>query len=157
MDQGARMRWVLLSGAAAVAAVALFAGLGGAEVATAVAPASVDIAAGEQLYAASCAACHGANLEGQGDWRSPGPDGRLPPPPHDASGHTWHHSDDVLYTYVALGGREMLAREGMEFDSGMPGFADVLSEQEIWDILAFIKSTWGDRERETQAARSGAP
>lgn len=41
----------------------------------------LDIAEGEALYAEACAACHGAQLEGQPDWRTRGPDGRLPAPP----------------------------------------------------------------------------
>ncbi len=149
------MRRALLAGAAAVVVAAALVGFVLAQEAPPPSqPANVDLVAGAQLYAATCAACHGANLEGQGDWRVAGADGRLPPPPHDETGHTWHHSDAVLYEYVALGGREALAQQGMEFDSGMPGFAGVLSEEEIWNILAYIKSTWPDREREVQAARS---
>ncbi len=116
----------------------------------------VDLAAGAALYQEHCAACHGAQLEGQPDWRSPGEDGLLPAPPHDETGHTWHHGDRLLFTYTALGGAETLARQGMDFESGMPGFAGILSDAEIWDILGFIKSTWPERVREIQSARSNA-
>ena len=51
-------------------------------------PATADIAQGETLYVQSCASCHGANLEGQPDWRTPDATGRLPAPPHDETGHT---------------------------------------------------------------------
>src|SRR5262245_54008972 len=54
-------------------------------------------ARGEAVYAAQCARCHGANLEGQPNWRVPLPNGRLPAPPHDASGHTWHHPNADLF------------------------------------------------------------
>lgn len=54
------------------------------------------IAAGKQLYMEHCASCHGRNLEGQPDWRRQLPSGRMPAPPHDASGHTWHHGDRTL-------------------------------------------------------------
>ena len=117
-------------------------------------PARVDIAAGQALYVENCAACHGANLEGQADWQSPGADGRLPAPPHNRMGHTWHHSDSVLFGYTQLGGTELLKQKGVDFDSGMPGFGDTLSDQETWNILAYIKSTWPDRERDVQAERS---
>lgn len=113
--------------------------------------ATVDLAAGEAIYAQDCAACHGANLEGQTDWRSPGPDGRLPAPPHDETGHAWHHSDEVLFTYTKMGGTEMMAQRGMEFDSGMPGFEGQLSDQDIWNVLAYIKSTWPDEVQAQQA------
>lgn len=117
-------------------------------------PADIDIAQGQTLYAANCAACHGADLEGQEDWQTPGPDGRLPAPPHDQTGHTWHHPDQVLFSYTKLGGRALMAEQGMEFDSGMPGFGEQLTDQEIWNILGYIKSTWPERMRETQAVRT---
>jgi cytochrome c5 len=46
------------------------------------------LVAGKRLYAANCAGCHGAELEGQPDWMKRLPNGRLPAPPHAASGHT---------------------------------------------------------------------
>lgn len=118
-------------------------------------PEAVDIQAGERLYAENCASCHGANLEGQPDWRRPGPGGRLPAPPHDETGHTWHHGDAMLFDYTRLGGQAALAESGVEgYDSGMPAFGETLSDQEIWNILAYIKSTWPDRIRGVQAERS---
>ena len=120
------------------------------------ATATVDIAAGEKLYAQSCAVCHGTNLEGQENWQSPGPDGRMPAPPHDETGHTWHHTDTVLFEYTKLGGRAYLAQTGVELNSGMPGFGEVLTDQEIWNILAYIKSTWPTRIQGIQAERTNA-
>ncbi|SNT26636.1 c-type cytochrome [Antarctobacter heliothermus] len=117
-------------------------------------PNNVDIVVGQDLYAETCAACHGANLEGQENWQSPREDGRLPGPPHDETGHTWHHSDQLLFGYTKLGGREVLAAQGMEFDSGMPGFADRLTDQEIWNILGYIKSTWPERIQKMQTERT---
>ncbi len=111
---------------------------------------------GRVLYDANCASCHGRNLEGQPDWRSPGPDGRFPAPPHDATGHTWHHSDADLIAYITLGGQEALGRMGVSFDSGMSGFGDVLSAQEIAEILHYLKSHWPERERHYQAERSAS-
>ena len=142
------------SGASIAIAAAALVWANAKEAPSGVMPGNVDIAAGEGLYAEYCASCHGANLEGQENWRSPGDDGRLPAPPHDETGHTWHHGDQVLFAYTKLGGREMMAQQGMEFDSGMPGFGDQLSDQEIWDILGFINSTWPERIQETQAVRT---
>ena len=126
------------------------------EVALAPSDFPVDIVAGAELYGQYCASCHGANLEGQENWRSPGADGRLPAPPHDETGHTWHHADSLLFTYTKLGGRETLAAPGMDFDSGMPGFGEQLSDEEIWNILSYIKSTWPERVRAAQAERTAA-
>ncbi|MBC7152760.1 MAG: cytochrome c [Rhizobium sp.] len=107
-----------------------------------------DLARGEAIYAEACAACHGANLEGEPDWRSPGPDGRLPAPPHDASGHTWHHPDRVLLDITMRGTAAVV---GGGYESNMPGFADSYSEQELRDVLEWIKTQWPERERAHQA------
>ena len=116
-----------------------------------------DQIAGAPLYAENCASCHGANLEGQADWRAPGPDGRLPAPPHDETGHTWHHGDAMIFAYTKQGGAGAMKAAGVDdFDSGMPAFGDILSDQEIWDIMAFLKSTWPERVRDAQAARTAS-
>lgn len=94
---------------------------------------------GGRLYAEKCAACHGADLEGQPDWKISNEDGSYPAPPHDASGHTWHHSDRLLVELI---------RDGLDLpESRMPSFGDQLSDDEILSILDFIKSNWGKDER----------
>ena len=108
--------------------------------------------AGQQLYAANCAACHGAELEGQPDWRNRLPSGRLPAPPHDETGHTWHHSDAQLFTITKFG----LQAIAPGYESDMPAFEHVLTDEEIASILGYIKSTWPERERAYQAERSKA-
>ena len=114
-----------------------------------------DIARGEALYQDNCAACHGANLEGQPDWQTPNADGTLPAPPHDASGHTWHHDNALLFDYTKLGGQGALAARGIsDFNSGMPAFDGVITDEEIWDILAFVRSRWPERVQEIQASRN---
>ncbi len=106
------------------------------------------VATGKTVYKAHCAACHGADLEGQPNWRKPLPEGGLPAPPHDETGHTWHHDDALLFDYTKKGG---LAMVPSGFKSNMPGFADALSDEEIWAVLAFIKSEWPKAIRERQA------
>lgn len=114
-----------------------------------------DIARGQTLYVDQCASCHGANLEGQPDWRSPDENGILPAPPHDETGHTWHHDPQILFDYTKLGGAEALAAQGVAgFQSGMPAFSSTLTDTDIWDILAYIHSTWPDRIKQIQAARN---
>lgn len=123
---------------------------------TGAAVAVADVAVGQALYAEYCASCHGANLEGQPDWQSATAGGILPAPPHDETGHTWHHGDALLFDYIRLGGREALAQRGVDFDSGMPGFADRLNDRQIAAILAYIKSTWPEPIRALQAERTAA-
>ncbi len=116
-----------------------------------------DPARGGALYAEHCAACHGGALEGQPDWQVPGPDGLLPAPPHDGSGHTWHHPTPMLLAYIRDGGAETLARMGVTgVPSAMPGFGDILSEPEILDILAHIRRSWPEPLRGHQDSISHA-
>ena len=98
-----------------------------------------------------CASCHGANLEGQPDWRTRLPSGRLPAPPHDANGHTWHHSDAVLLQIVREG-PAFYAELGVESD--MPAFGALLSEADIVAIIAYIKSRWPAEIQARQAQMS---
>ena len=121
--------------------------------ATTVSPVSAesDLRMGERLYQENCASCHGANLEGQPDWRTRLPNGRLPAPPHDASGHTWHHTDRVLFDIVKRGPAAIV---GAGYESDMPGYEGVLTDDEITSIVDYIKSTWPDKERAFQSDRT---
>ena len=102
------------------------------------------VAAGAKVYAQHCASCHGEKLEGQPNWRQRLPNGRLPAPPHDESGHTWHHPDSVLFAITKNGLVPPYAPPNYESD--MPAFAGKLSDDEIWAVLAYIKSHWRSRE-----------
>jgi mono/diheme cytochrome c family protein len=112
---------------------------------------AVLVALGRRVYAEQCAACHGRNLEGQANWRQRLADGTLPAPPHDASGHTWHHPDRLLFDYTKFGGQALMGPGGK---SAMPGFGGVLSDREIWAVLAYIKSTWPDDIRRMQTRQN---
>jgi len=102
------------------------------------------LALGEDVYRRECASCHGAQLEGQPDWQRRLPNGRLPAPPHDASGHTWHHPSAVLFGIVKHG---VQAYAPAGYESDMPAYAGRLSDAEIWAVLAWIRSTWPDEVR----------
>lgn len=109
------------------------------------------VALGGTVYADHCAACHGANLEGEPDWRTRKPDGRLPAPPHDATGHTWHHPDEQLFLMTSKG-VAALAPPGYESD--MPAYEGVLSDREIWAVIAYIKAQWPPEVLEAHRSRS---
>ena len=102
---------------------------------------------GRQVYQSQCASCHGANLEGERNWRKRRPDGTLPSPPHDATGHTWHHADKVLFDITKFGGQRS-APPG--FVSRMPAFGEILSDRQIHAVLAYIKSLWPEPIRQRQ-------
>ena len=98
------------------------------------------VAQGKQVYEAQCAACHGRNLEGQPNWRHRDSAGRLPAPPHDASGHTWHHPDEVLFRLTKYGVAK--AANLKDYQSAMPAYEGVLSDREIVAVLSWIKAQW---------------
>lgn len=102
------------------------------------------VALGQKAYVQHCAACHGAKLEGQPEWRRRLPNGRMPAPPHDESGHTWHHADSVLFGITKRGLVPPYAPP--DYATDMPAFGGKLGDEEIWAVLAFIKSHWRSRE-----------
>jgi mono/diheme cytochrome c family protein len=111
------------------------------------------VARGERVYAQQCAACHGAKLEGQPEWRRRLPNDRLPAPPHDETGHTWHHPDGMLFAITKNGLVPPYAPQ--DYASDMPAFSERLAADEIWAVLAFIKSRWTSPEvREARAQMS---
>ena len=110
------------------------------------------VAHGEVIYAEHCASCHGVNLEGQPKWRTRNADGTLKAPPHDETGHTWHHRDKDMFDYTRKGG-QTLAPPG--FKSAMPAFGrdfgGALEDGDIWAVLSYIHSRWPARVRERQS------
>lgn len=109
---------------------------------------SEQVEMGRKVYATACASCHGVNLEGQPNWRTRLATGGLPAPPHDDSGHTWHHPDELLFKLTKLGPK---AYNDPSIVSNMPAFGGQLSDDEIWAVLAYIKSRWPAEIRGRQA------
>jgi mono/diheme cytochrome c family protein len=101
---------------------------------------------GGGIYAQYCASCHGAALEGEPDWQSGNPDGTLKAPPHDETGHTWHHADELLFRVTKFGTAKALNLE--DFQSNMPAFEDTLSDADIVAVLSWIKAQWPVEIRE---------
>lgn len=144
----------VFSGAvAAAAALAAGAALAGAGVAWAP-PLEVSarvLLRGAEVYAAECAGCHGARLEGQAARARPG-DALVSrsAPPLGASGHAWRHSDAELDAIVTLGAGGAAKPDGAP--GGMPAFAGRLSRDEIGAVLAHVKGRWPAGIRAYQAA-----
>jgi mono/diheme cytochrome c family protein len=137
--------------AAAAGLFWMFGGPGGGPAAGVDADDKAKVARGGAVYAEQCAACHGADLEGQPDWRKPNADGTLKAPPHDETGHTWHHPDKDMFDYTRKGG-QTLAPPG--FKSAMPAFGrdfgGVLEDGDIWAVLSYIHSRWPAKVRQRQ-------
>lgn len=100
-------------------------------------PDAAQVARGKAVYEKYCLECHGAGGKGQpGDWRVRDADGHFPPPPLDDSAHAWHHPTADLLEII---------REGSPQGQGkMPAWKGRLSEQEMHDAVAYIKSLWSD-------------
>ena len=94
---------------------------------------------GKLVYKNNCASCHGVNLEGQERWRVPDANGYMPAPPHDETGHTWHHPDQMLFEFTKYGPQKFA---GSDYKSIMPAYDGKLNDEEIWNVLAYIKSKW---------------
>ena len=97
---------------------------------------------GQTIYKDNCASCHGINLEGQIGWQTEIVDGRRLAPPHDETGHTWHHPDELLYIMTKYGFEEML---GKKDPNNMPVYENILSDGELLAVLGYIKSTWPEQ------------
>ena len=104
---------------------------------------ATQLAEGKALYEANCAECHGINGEGEANWQSLNDDGTLRAPPHDSTGHTWHHPDQHLLQITTKGGQGLNSR--------MPAFEDKLSDEEIKLVLEYIKTFWEPEHRQSQA------
>jgi mono/diheme cytochrome c family protein len=68
-------------------------------------------------------------------------------PPHDASGHTWHHPDDMLFEITKWGTDAVVPGPNK---SNMPGFSETLGDEDVWAVLAYIKSRWPQELRDAQ-------
>ena len=104
---------------------------------------------GKLIYQRFCSLCHGKNLEGQANWRTRKANGKLPAPPHDETGHTWHHADDLLFGITKYG---LVPPYGPKnYLSDMPAWGSTLKDDDIWAVLAYIKSRWPADKQKIQA------
>ena len=106
---------------------------------------------GRNVYAKHCASCHGVRAEGAPNWEQPDAQGELPAPPHDAEGHTWKHSDAMLYRIVMQGWRDPFNKTKR---LTMPGFSGILSPDEVRAVIAYLKTLWTPEQRRFQAEES---
>lgn len=91
---------------------------------------------GRVVFQTHCASCHGTQAEGTTEWRKTDADGNYPPPPLNGSAHAWHHPLSVLEETIATG--------GMPMGGVMPGFAEILTAEEIRASIAFFQSQWSN-------------
>ena len=84
----------------------------------------VSVQAGAELYQANCAACHGVDAKGGGPLA-----GTTKVPPPSLVDHIGPHRDGDLFYWIKTG------KPG-----GMPSFTDHLSDEQIWDLVNYLRS-----------------
>lgn len=116
------------------------------------------VSAGKVIYRQRCASCHGRRLQGQPLWQLEDRFKGRRAPAHDQSGHTWAHSDEELFRITRDSRFSSTPASEVSY---MPGFRDVLNDEQIVSVIAFIKSRWPIGLRISQAMlnpdRAGMP
>ena len=94
------------------------------------------LAAGEAAYQRLCATCHGPT--GRGDGRLAAATAAYSAPPSNLADATWQHgsTDGEIFTVI---------RDGIGPDFAMDSFDGPLSEEEIWNVVNYVKSLGGAR------------
>ena len=108
------------------------------------------IARGELLYDQHCASCHMPNLSGAKNWKGKDKDGHNLSPPLNGSGHTWHHSDELLHNIIKHGFINLVKN----YKGKMIGFGDKMSDKQIDSVLSYIKNYWEDEMYDKQISIS---
>lgn len=114
-------------------------------------PASDETRLGQSIYGQYCASCHGKDGEGAPGWQKPDEKGELPAPPHNSDGHTWRHSDAELYEMIAKGWRDPFNQTDR---LTMPAFEQVLNEDKINAVIAYLKTLWTPEQQQFQLEKT---
>lgn len=122
----------------------------GTSVAGAKAP-STDLQRGRYIYREYCASCHGPRGQGARGWERRDRNGELPAPPHDRHGHTWKHSDAMLYRLVQQGWRDPFNKTDR---LTMPAFKGRLPRADTVAVIDYLKTLWSPKQRRFQAEES---
>lgn len=98
------------------------------------------VSAGERLnspgahtYVTRCATCHGLDGKGQAEW--------MPPLAGATSALAKENASAINIT---LNGSQRIVAAGLPDAYRMPAFREQLSDQEIAEVLSFVRSTWGN-------------
>lgn len=109
--------------------------------------AQVDL--GQLTYQQNCMSCHGTKLKGKANWElAPG---EKPGIPLNADGITWHLSDTHLFQAIKDGVRVRGAESKRIHDDKVGA---VLTDKQVWALIAYFKTTWTARQVESQKETS---
>jgi mono/diheme cytochrome c family protein len=107
------------------AAIAIAARLGAGKASNPVASNPRAITAGRDAHTGSCAECHGATGDGKSSFGQ-----STYPPATDLTSHDVVEKSDAELFWIT--------KNGLSF-TGMPGFADAYTDQEIWSIVSYLR------------------
>ncbi len=107
-------------------AVSIASRIGGGNAQNPVASNGRALAAGRDAYTGSCAVCHGASGDGRGMLGTSSYPNATDLTSHDAA----EKSDAQLFWII---------KNGLAF-TGMPGFGDQYSDQDIWSMVTFVRA-----------------
>ncbi len=68
-------------------------------------------------------------------------------PPHDKTGHTWHHSDKYLFLTTKYGIEKII---GQKNPNNIPVYQGILNDEQIISVLSYIKSSWPKKIKDYQ-------
>jgi len=84
---------------------------------------------GRKIFLSNCSSCHGSSGKGDGAAAR-----ALAPPPTNLAATHEKLDDDYLYTRISEGGI------GDPYNSQMPAWKSILAEDQIWDVIAYIRT-----------------
>ena len=102
-----------------------------------------NLAAGKRIYYRNCMYCHGDDLDGKGHFAN----AFNPLPANFRDGGTISQLEETyVYWRIATGGPG-LPQGATPWNSSMPVWQDFLSEDEIWQVIAFVYEASGSTPR----------
>lgn len=99
---------------------------------------------GGHTYVTRCASCHGLDGKGQAQWM---------PPLAGATSALAKESASAIN--ITLNGSQRIVAAGVPDAYRMPAFREQLSDQQIAELLTFMRSTWGNQASAVDAQAVG--
>ena len=96
---------------------------------------------GAKTYQAKCSMCHGQDGQGQSQW--------IPPLAGASSSMVKESATGIN---VTLNGSDRVVANGVPDAYRMPPYRNQLTDQEIADVLTFVRTTWGNHGGAVDAA-----
>jgi len=100
---------------------------------TGVAPHPAAVKRGLSVFESNCQQCHQERGKGENIPPAIQKPGFLAAIPLDKNAHAWHHGDEQLVQIIQKGNQRM------------PAFGNVLSDAQLRDVVAYVKSLWEPR------------